>query len=113
MSHAPKIATCCYCGSRVALVLGEGRHELACGSCGAPLHDLKRLPVAAVARHRDNPRLPASPSEPAPVPRRKQAGGAAPRPKPTKKKRKKHKKRKSLGRWFLEEAFDKIEDIFD
>ncbi|MEO9819939.1 MAG: hypothetical protein ABJF79_06205, partial [Paracoccaceae bacterium] len=31
--------------TRAALVLkGKFRHELACGSCGAPLHDLKMLP---------------------------------------------------------------------
>lgn len=39
-----KIATCTYCGSRAALTLGGSeRHELACGTCGAPLHDLKAL----------------------------------------------------------------------
>ncbi|MBT8459226.1 MAG: hypothetical protein KJN60_06145 [Boseongicola sp.] len=44
MPNAQKIATCCYCGSRAALVLtGEVRHELACSKCGAPLHELKML----------------------------------------------------------------------
>jgi hypothetical protein len=33
----PKIATCCYFGTRAALVLDRARHELACSSCGAPL----------------------------------------------------------------------------
>lgn len=43
---AQKIATCCYCGTKAALVLrGKDSYELNCGSCGAPLHDLKRLPV--------------------------------------------------------------------
>ena len=43
MPHT-KIATCCYCGTRSALVLkGRERHELACASCGAPLHELKML----------------------------------------------------------------------
>ena len=42
---ATKITTCCYCGSRAALVLrGKERHELSCGSCGAPIHTLKMLP---------------------------------------------------------------------
>jgi len=45
---AQKIATCCYCGTKAALILrGKDSHELSCGSCGAPLHDLKRLPVDA------------------------------------------------------------------
>ena len=43
---AQKIATCFYCGTKAALVLrGKVIHELSCGSCGAPLHDLKRLPL--------------------------------------------------------------------
>jgi hypothetical protein len=44
---AQKIATCCYCGTRAALVLrGNDRHELSCSSCGAPLHNLKMLPIS-------------------------------------------------------------------
>ena len=39
--------TCCYCGARAALVMPKhGRHELVRSRCGAPLHDLKMLPVA-------------------------------------------------------------------
>ena len=38
MPHDRKIATCCYCGRRTVLELtARGGHELACGSCGAPL----------------------------------------------------------------------------
>lgn len=45
MPNGTKIATCCYCGKRAALVLtGTVRHELACSACGAPLHDLKGIP---------------------------------------------------------------------
>ena len=48
---AQKIATCCYCCTKAALVLrGKDNHELSCGSCGAPLHDLKRLPVEPRAK---------------------------------------------------------------
>lgn len=47
MPTGPKIATCNYCGTRAALVLDSGRHELTCASCGAPLHDLKQMPSAA------------------------------------------------------------------
>lgn len=48
---AQKIATCCYCGTKAALVLrGKDSHELSCGSCGALLHDLKRLPVEPRAK---------------------------------------------------------------
>ena len=44
MGYPTKIATCCYCGTRAALVLtGKHRHELSCSGCGA-LHDLKMLP---------------------------------------------------------------------
>ena len=48
---AQKIATCCYRGTKAAQVLrGKDSHELNCGSCGAPLHDLKRLPVELRAK---------------------------------------------------------------
>jgi len=98
----PKIATCCYCGTRAALVLsGRIQHELACASCGAPLHDLKAMPVSrgtarqpdarGTARHPDT-RGPTRPAKPL--------------------KRKKRRK-KSLGKRLLGEALDVIEDIFD
>lgn len=92
-----KVATCCYCGTRAALVLkGETRHELACSACGAPLHDLKMLPAKQVAPARRPKQEPASSTM------------TARRP-----KRPKRRKRKGLGRKVLREAFDLIEDIFD
>ena len=40
----PRITTCNYCGTRAALVLtGVTRHELTCGTCGAPLQDIKHI----------------------------------------------------------------------
>jgi ribosomal protein L34E len=104
MGHTTKIATCCYCGTRAALVLkGEERHELACSGCGAPLHDLKALRPAVA---RTGPRELVRPSRPrhtidAPKKRRK-----------SKKSKKKNWKRSRFG-GFLVEAFDVIEDIFD
>ncbi len=95
----PKIATCCYCGTRAALVLtGTTRHELACSACGAPLHNMKMLKA-----ERD-----------ATAPSRKQARGrpsAEPTHRPTKSKRK--KKKKSKTKWLMGEAWDLLEDIFD
>ncbi|MDX8348317.1 hypothetical protein SLH49_09990 [Cognatiyoonia sp. IB215446] len=45
---ATKITTCCYCGTRAALVLrGKERHELTCSNCGAPIHAMKMLPKDA------------------------------------------------------------------
>lgn len=100
MHRSTKLATCCYCGTRAALVLNEGRHELVCVACGAPLHKLKSLPV-----HHDR--------EPAALPPgnrgRKPDHAACKPPRP----RKAPKRRKSRTRWFLEEAFDLIEDILD
>lgn len=104
MAFSTKIATCCYCGARAALVLGQGRHELTCSGCGAPLHDLKRLP-------RDHP----GKSElvrPSAVrqftnPKREKARKKHALPK-------KHKKRrKGFMENLFEEAIDVIEDIFD
>ena len=51
-----KIATCCYCGTRAALVLkGRERHELACSACGAPLRELKMLKAPAAGTQRRKP----------------------------------------------------------
>lgn len=85
-----KIATCNYCGTRAALVLkGKERHELSCSACGAPLHDLKRMPIEKErAEHRHY------------------AMKSAKKPKKSKSKKKKKK-------GFLYEAFDLLEDIFD
>ena len=101
---AQKIATCCYCGTRAALVLrGSDRHELSCSSCGAPLHNLKMLPnrgERVIARA-------ATPTRPTPKP----VHPKQPHPKP--RKVKKSKKRKGLWRDIMEEAWGVIEDIFD
>lgn len=92
MPHSRKIATCCYCGRRAELVLtGEVRHELSCASCGAPLHNLKRLRADAVPVKTDKPK---------PY-------------KPKKSKAKKDKRRKGFGAKLLDELFDAVEDIFD
>lgn len=95
MSYPTKITTCCYCGARAALVLDQARHELACASCGAPLHNLKRLP-----------------KEPRVDPVR---NTLASKPKPKSKKGKAKKKKPSKWRLkdVFEEAFDLVEDIFD
>lgn len=90
-----KMGTCCYCGKRTVLRnTAHGGHELACGSCGAPIHVMKALPTArakAAAAH--------APSQtPVPV-------------KP--KKQKKRKKKKALWRKVAGEIWDEIEDIFD
>ena len=70
-------------------------HELACGSCGAPLHEMKWLK---------------SP-KPHPTPRRQPTRFAAPKARP--KRVKKEKRRKPLWMRGLEEAWDIIEDIID
>jgi hypothetical protein len=83
-----------------------GRHELACSRCGAPLHELKMLPVRKTA---------------APKPDRELVRPSAvrtQRPKALVKKQKKKKPRKSLRPFkFLkdafEDAFEFVEDIFD
>lgn len=115
MPYDTKVATCCYCGTRAALVLrGRDRHELSCSSCGAPLHDMKLMPIPKADT--EAPRLGSG----------RKSGKAASTPqgiydrkaqKSDKRKRKASKKRKGrMGRMFrdaLDEAFDVIEDIFD
>ncbi len=93
----PKIATCCYCGTRAALTLrGRERHELACSNCGAPLHEMKMLRSDAVG-DRELVR-------PSPIRRE---------PPQYERKRRRKKKTKSLSRRFMEEVWDVAEDIFD
>lgn len=104
MPHPIKIATCCYCGRRTMLKpTARDGHELACGSCGAPLHELKALKVEASAAR---------------APKRDTGGIAAGRGKSVTKSRgskkaKKTKPRKGFWKRALEEAFDSVEDAFD
>ena len=67
MPHHNKIATCCYCGARSVLRLtARDGHELACGSCGAPLHEMKPIKLQP-KRGQDRD---VKPSRPAPAARR-------------------------------------------
>ena len=99
-----KIATCCYCGTRAALVLrGRERHELSCANCGAPLHDMKMLRADHAGKRetvRSYPVRTGPTAEPARMPKHDP-------------RRRKGKPRKGFGRRLLEEAFDLIEDILD
>ena len=89
---ATKIATCCYCGTKAALVLkGRERHELSCGSCGAPLNKMKMLPAQATAPA-------ATPARPAMTPKYRA--------------KKQKKKSKPFGRKF-KSLWDVIEDVVD
>lgn len=111
MPYQTKIATCSYCGRRQTLKLSaRDGHELACGACGAPLHEMKWLradrDVDGVKR---SPRKPAPHGHhPAPTsPQGWQEDRQDPR------RRKRRKRRKGLLREMFEEAFDVLEDIFD
>ena len=99
-----KIATCCFCGTRAALVLGgEERHELACSSCGASLHDLKMLPIPAPRKPAQRPATQAKPG-----PKRAHLAPVRSYEKP-----KKRKKTKNFKRRLFAKIWDEIEDIFD
>jgi hypothetical protein len=110
MPQSHKIATCSYCGTRAALVLDRGRHELACGSCGAPLHDMKMMPVyrdgaakrGAAPGRREKVRIDWD------AERRHALGDHEPR-----RHSKPRKRRKPLARKVLGEIWDVVEDIFD
>ena len=102
MAYSTKIATCCYCGTRAALVLGKARHELSCSKCGAPLHELKRLT-------QDHPGK-AELIRPSAV---RKTSKTPPKKMKPKKRTKQRKRRKGFMQNLFEEAFDVIEDIFD
>lgn len=113
MPHQMKIATCCYCGKRAALVLkGDQRHELVCSGCGAPLHRLKMMPSATGANLRESGKPAKHACKPVKSePKAKKAPGAIPIP--VRSRKSKSRKKKSVFRSVLSEAFDVIEDIFD
>lgn len=106
MPDRTKIATCSYCGARAMLVpTARDGHELACSSCGAPLHEMKWL--RAPAAEPPAPRL----ATPAPYPthgHKRPAKYADPY-----YSRRKRKRRKPMWKKALSEAVDLIEDIFD
>jgi Zn-finger nucleic acid-binding protein len=107
MPYQTKIATCSYCGRRQTLTLSaRAGHELACGACGAPLHEMKWLKSG-----RDGDAVKRSPRKPAPHGNPSRNGWNE--DDRDDRKRKKRKKRKSLLRDVFEEAFDVLEDIFD
>lgn len=104
MPQTKKIATCCYCGTRAVLVLDRSRHELACSACGAPLHDMKSVPMPV--------ERPAPVAAPAQKPYRKRHYASYDDGNYGNKKRKK-RRRKPLARKLFEEIWDVVEDIFD
>ena len=105
-----KIATCCYCGQRTALVLrGEGRHELSCAACGAPLHEMKAIPCASQTRAAKRPGPKPKP-QPKPAPHPYDTDHDAPR---GYRPNRRCKRRKPFLRDALEEIWDVVEDIFD
>ena len=100
---ATKIATCCYCGTKAALVLrGKDKHELTCSNCGAPLRALKMLPLSP-----DRPREPiVRYAENRSKPDQKSGDYGVSRPK-------KRRKTKSFGRRVFSQLWDVIEDVVD
>ena len=110
-----KIATCNYCGRRTMLQpTARGGHELACASCGAPLHEMKSVKIGRDAGPRKRASGPV-PGVSHPDPHRARArpgGGPRPRP-PRRPPDRPARRRKPRWKKALEEAFDLIEDIFD
>lgn len=96
---ATKIATCCYCGTKTALVLrGRNKHELSCANCGAPLRVLKMLPAAR------------SYAAPAPSKKRKKIDKYTDRQVSRPMKR---RKTKGFGQRMFSELWEVLEDVVD
>ena len=103
MSYQTKLATCCYCGTRAALVLrGQTRHELSCAGCGAPIHDLKWLKIPEKKEKKKQATRRSSPS----------FHGRLTEDSAHRKKRR-HKRRKTSFTRMASEIIDFVEDIFD
>ncbi len=103
MSKRTKIATCCFCGTKAALRLDKGRHELTCASCGAPLRDLKMLPAETGKARKA-------------VSHRPPSRAFADDPQAAAYRAQKPRKQRRRGRWLkkvAEELFDLVEDVLD
>lgn len=101
---ATKIATCCYCGTKAALVLrGRDKHELTCGTCGAPLRKLKMLPMQPG-------RATAQTATPARQTNRKRVEKY---PEYRNERPKKRKKSKGFGKRMMSGLWDVVEDVVD
>lgn len=88
------------------MLSADGRHELSCSACGAPLHDLKMLRQTKADKavsHLPKPKV-KKPKKAKVKTERREVHYAKP---------KKVKKRKGLMSRFLDEAWDVVEDIFD
>lgn len=112
MHHSTKIATCSYCGTRQTLQLAaRDGHELACGSCGAPLHEMKWLKPPAPGKPKKKKSAPRKAPHGRDLPKKDWGGrrdGWHDQP-----RHRKGKRRKPMWKKAFEEAFDVIEDIFD
>ncbi len=101
---ATKIATCCYCGTKAALVLrGKDKHELTCSKCGAPLRALKMLPKQP---GHDT----ASATAPTRTTKRKRVEKY---PEYRDERSRKRKKSKGFGRRVMSGLWDVFEDVVD
>lgn len=103
MVMTPKIATCCYCGTRAALRMDQERHELTCSNCGAPLRNLRNI-------HLESSERPSKKSKGKKQKKKNSELHYVERKPPVRKPR---KRRRGLMSKMLEEAFDVIEDILD
>ena len=86
----------------------RGGHELACGTCGAPLHEIKAMPLNHTRAKPDKTRTAAKGLPP-------MGHGSQPKKRsdpPSRKSKSKPKKKKGWAYW-LGEAIDEIGDIFD
>lgn len=81
------------------MLRGKESHELTCQKCGAPIHMMKRLAREPDAREQAQ---------------KVKFSAVSHQAAPKKfKKSKKKKRRKSALMWFMEEAKDALEEIFD
>lgn len=109
MGH--KIATCSYCGTRAALVFDKGLHELVCRACGAPLHDMKAVPLPTENIKKKSSKKRKVEKQPYRRKPEKTECRADWREAPARRRRK--PKRRSLMSKAFEELWDVVEDIFD
>ena len=106
-----KIATCSYCGTRAALVFDTGLHELVCQACGAPLHEMKALPLPAESKRKKSAKKRKPEKQASRRYSERDAHHHDWRDAPARRRRK--PKRRAIMSKVFEELWDVVEDIFD
>ena len=103
-SHQIRLVTCCYCGARSTLERSKER-DLVCNGCGASISRIEAVqPIMEKAKKKSGHKKAATPH------RAEKPREHLPKDRPA--RRRKGKRKRSMW-YYVREAFDDLDDIFD